>query len=174
MRSSTIAPACLLPLALALALPEPRQDNPGFLAIPFSRKVNPPRPFSRLHSRQTDVDVPLFNVTTVSYLVQLSIGTPGQVVKVAVDTGSSELWVNPNCRTVNTNDEYQDCVMDGQYDPNTSSSFQNLESRSSITYGIGKVELAYVKDNVALPNSSMSPVVPVPRNPHLPVPRDMC
>ncbi|KAH7035742.1 aspartic peptidase domain-containing protein [Microdochium trichocladiopsis] len=158
MRSSDVTtallPALALPalsLAVALAPPsEPRQDGPGFLALPFTRTLNTPR----LRSRQ-DVDVPLYNVTTISYLVELSIGTPGQTVRVAIDTGSSELWVNPNCKTVNTNDEYQDCVTDGQYNPDDSSTFHDLESRSSITYGIGKVELAYVTDNVALPNSTI-------------------
>ncbi|KXJ95124.1 aspartic peptidase domain-containing protein [Microdochium bolleyi] len=158
MRSYNIATACIVSLSLPLlslasliAVPQPRSDNPGFVALPFSRKRHEPA----LRSRQTDVDVPLYNVTTISYLVELSIGTPGQIVKVAIDTGSSELWVNPNCQTVNSQGEYQDCVADGQYSPNNSSTFQDLEARSSITYGIGKVELAYVKDNVALPNSTI-------------------
>jgi len=161
MRSSGITSALLpslalpaLSLAVALAPPlEPRQEGPGFLALPFTRSRST-RSVPRLNARQ-DVDVPLYNVTTISYLVELSIGTPGQTVRVAIDTGSSELWVNPNCKTVNTQDEYQDCVTDGQYNPNDSSTFRNLQSRSSITYGIGKVEIAYVADNVALPNSTI-------------------
>ena len=84
----------------------------------------------------------------------MSIGTPGQTVRVAVDTGSSELWVNPQCSTAQTDDQRQECETDGQYDPSQSSTYTDLNTGATIAYGIGSAEIEYARDNVALPNSS--------------------
>ena len=87
----------------------------------------------------------------------MSVGTPGQSVKVAIDTGSDELWVDPDCnsRTI-TDTQAQECEADGTYDPNNSSTVADLQSTNEITYGTGQVRIQYVTDNVALPESSKS------------------
>ncbi|RKU43231.1 hypothetical protein DL546_002480 [Coniochaeta pulveracea] len=110
-----------------------------------------------------DQDVPLFNVTSISYLVELSIGTPGQSVKVAIDTGSDELWVNPDCTDENlTTSQQQECSQDGTYKPKSSTSAKRVKDElgnyesSSIQYGKGAVEMNYYTDNVALPESSLN------------------
>jgi hypothetical protein len=104
-----------------------------------------------------DQDVPLFNVTSISYLIELSLGTPGQSVKVAIDTGSDELWVNPNCRSANlTEGQVKECNEDGHYVPGDSSTSQKLTASSSIQYGKGYVELDYYQDSIALPESTIN------------------
>lgn len=91
-------------------------------------------------------------------IVSVSIGTPGQTVKVAVDTGSSELWVNPQCSTAQTEAQQQECEADGQYDPSQSSTYTDMNTGTTIPYGIGTAQIEYARDNVALPNSSRCPV----------------
>jgi hypothetical protein len=101
--------------------------------------------------------VPLFNVTSISYLVELSIGTPGQSVKVAIDTGSDELWVNPDCTSRGlTASQVKECKADGKYVPNSSSTAEKLTDTNQIQYGKGAVALAYYADNIALPESTIN------------------
>jgi hypothetical protein len=67
-------------------------------------------------------------------LLTVDIGNPSQRVTVLVDTGSSELWVNPDCRTAKSRDQQQQCIQFGKYDP----------AKSNNSYGpFGKEELNY-------------------------------
>lgn len=136
----------------ASAINIPRGEN-GFVSMPISYKSHE-RPL--MSKRDEDNNVPLFNISVLSYLIELSIGTPGQPVKVAIDTGSSELWVNPNCKTSQSTAQYQECLTNGQYDASQSSTAKDLDSGNTIPYGIGTVEIEYFKDNVALPNSTIN------------------
>ncbi|KAK0628544.1 aspartic peptidase domain-containing protein [Bombardia bombarda] len=161
-----MTPRLLSTVSLALALATiggasaivPRsssESNPGFLSFPIEHARHV-RSISTIAKR--DADVQLFNVSSVSYLIQLSIGTPGQSVKVAVDTGSDELWVDPNCldRTL-VQQQQQECVADGQYNPDNSSSATTSgisATANTIPYGKGTVQIAYVKDDISLPGSS--------------------
>lgn len=84
----------------------------------------------------------------------VSIGTPGQQVKVALDTGSDELWVNPVCSSVKSQDQKQECLDDGQYNPGQSSTAQASTTSNNIPYGKGDVNVTYYKDSISMPNSS--------------------
>ncbi|KAK7973979.1 hypothetical protein PG989_015827 [Apiospora arundinis] len=136
----------------ASAIELPKRGANGFVSMPISY-TSQERPL--VTKRAEDNNVPLFNISVLSYLIELSIGTPGQPVKVAIDTGSSELWVNPNCKTSQSTAQYQECLTNGQYDPSKSSTARDLDSGNTIPYGIGTVEIEYVKDDVALPNSTI-------------------
>jgi Eukaryotic aspartyl protease len=55
---------------------------------------------------------------TIAYLADIYIGTPPQNLGLQIDTGSSPVWVNPNChRAVNQ----QLCELLPAYDPTASS-----------------------------------------------------
>jgi hypothetical protein len=87
----------------------------------------------------------------------VSIGTPGQNVKVAIDTGSDELWVNPDCTSEGLSAaQVRECNSYNQYDPNQSSTAEVSDFTNQISYGKGEVEITYVTDNIALPESTIN------------------
>jgi hypothetical protein len=87
----------------------------------------------------------------------VSIGTPGQDVKVAIDTGSDELWVNPDCTSSGlTASQARECNADGHYDASQSSTMKELSDTNQIQYGKGQVDIQYVTDNIALPDSTLN------------------
>ncbi|KAK4216607.1 acid protease [Rhypophila decipiens] len=147
---------------LTPASPSPRsletRSRSGFLSFPIQQTQ---RDKPRVSRRQVDdISAPLFNVSYVGYLIELSIGTPGQSVKVAIDTGSDELWVNPDC-----NDrellatQRQECLANGRYNAarSTTSSTDKVigPPTETIQYGIGSVEMEYTTDNIAFPGSDI-------------------
>jgi hypothetical protein len=113
---------------------------------------------TRIKRRQqlSDTDVKVYNLSSISYLVELSIGTPGQSTFVAIDTGSSELWVNPDCSNAQSPQQASECTGNGSYDPNQSSSVTKLRQKGGVQYGIGEVEFQYVKDDISLPGSDIN------------------
>lgn len=83
----------------------------------------------------------------------MTIGTPGQLVEVDFDTGSSELWVNPTC----ANTFYPaGCTTNGLYNSALSSTSVNLGTPFSISYGIGSVAGTYVIDIVRAGTASLA------------------
>jgi hypothetical protein len=69
------------------------------------------------------------------------------MVEVQIDTGSSELWVDPDCAVAF---DPTGCVANGVYTPSNSITSQNLNSNFSITYGIGSASGTYFTDNVGV------------------------
>lgn len=106
--------------------------------------------------KRADTNVPLLNVSVISYLIEMSVGTPGQKTKVAIDTGSDELWVNPQCSTASTSSQRAECNANGQYKPGSSSTSVVSQATERIPYGKGEVTIQYVKDSISLPESTIS------------------
>ncbi|KAI3317273.1 acid protease [Xylariaceae sp. AK1471] len=95
---------------------------------------------------KTDV----LGVFGAAYLAELTIGTSTtgtkQTVDVLIDTGSFELWVNPDCDASNVP---QFCEAFGHYDPSQSTTaYKILDDGFDITYGSGEAQGAYYKDDV--------------------------
>lgn len=135
---------------------EQTNSPPGVISLPVYQDIRI-HPLEKLRRREVeDTDAPILNVTSTTYLIELSIGTPGQDTKVAIDTGSSELWVNPLCANAGTTAMVQSCRANGQYDPQDSSTSVVYADRGSITYGKGTVNLTYVGDNITIPGSDIS------------------
>ncbi|KAM7214966.1 hypothetical protein V8F06_009643 [Rhypophila decipiens] len=79
----------------------------------------------------------------IAYILQLDIGTPPQKIKVFIDTGSYELWVNPRC---NTSADATLCRSYGNYYPNKSNSSNYVGGDFAVTYGTGAVKGSYWSD----------------------------
>lgn len=101
------------------------------------------------------VQLQLANRSDVAYYAQLSIGTPPQPVFVQLDTGSFELWVNPDCNTV-TGADASFCDRTGFYDTSKSSTVNSLGTSKTLRYGIGSANISYVKDTITLAGSTTS------------------
>lgn len=90
-----------------------------------------------------------------SCLLTVTFGSNAQSVKVAIDTGSDELFVDPNCKDTDfTTSQQRQCEAEGVYDPSTSTSAKNTGETSQIVYGSGAVDIAYYVDTVGIPGAS--------------------
>lgn len=97
--------------------------------------------------RQTSSDL-LNQQSGTQYLITLSMGTPAQEVKVDFDTGSNELWVNPDCSTSGSAESEKFCKGLGRFVPGKTT--VDLKQKGGVTYGKGQVQFDYVKDSVGL------------------------
>jgi hypothetical protein len=73
-------------------------------------------------------------------------------VFVQLDTGSFELWVNPDCTTVSGADAVF-CERVGQYDTSKSSTATALGTTKTLRYGIGTANISYFTDTITLAGS---------------------
>ncbi|KAI5920594.1 aspartic peptidase domain-containing protein [Camillea tinctor] len=89
----------------------------------------------------------ILGVYGAAYMAELSIGTGGnsQIVDVLIDTGSFELWVNPDCAASSVPDF---CDAFGHYDPGRSSSAKRVGGDFKIEYGSGSAQGTYYKDDL--------------------------
>lgn len=87
----------------------------------------------------------------------VSVGTSAQPQKVDVllDTGSFELWVNPDCAKSN---EPNFCQTFGQYDPNKSSTAKSLGQPYKIQYGSGSTSGTYYTDDINFSGMFINPI----------------
>ncbi|KAK4227826.1 putative aspartic-type endopeptidase [Podospora fimiseda] len=106
-------------------------------------------------STKRGVQLQLANRSDIAYYAQLSIGTPPQPVFVQLDTGSFELWVNPDCTAVSGADRAF-CERIGQFDTTKSSTASSLGTGKTLRYGIGRANITYFEDNISLAGSTAS------------------
>ncbi|RDA82685.1 putative aspartyl protease [Ophiocordyceps camponoti-leonardi (nom. inval.)] len=118
-------------------------------------------PKSRLIKRDVDKDVvneTLTSRTDVSYYLDrdcerlVEIGKPPQKVKVQLDTGSFELWVDPDCSKLSPND-IRFCQSTGRYDVERSKTAVVTQGKTTLRYGIGAANITYVEDTIGFPGS---------------------
>lgn len=104
------------------------------------------RDILRLHSRQSTETIANRQYGT-GYTIDIDVGTPPQTVTVIVDTGSSNLWLNPTCET---SGQQKYCESFPQFDYEQSSSLEDTSFAQLLSYGKGNASVEYVTDNVVI------------------------
>lgn len=157
----------LLATLPALAAAAGGVTGPGFIRHAITAKLPPTS--NDWVKRQNAVQLEDQRTGTL-YTIDLDIGTPAQKVSVILDTGSSELWVSPNCAAAGSESNVAFCESLSQFDPNASTSLVDTGVSGEISYGKGHVDLEYVSDFVTVGcrftflDSAHS--VPIRRNPY--------
>ncbi|KAI3320362.1 eukaryotic aspartyl protease [Xylariaceae sp. AK1471] len=127
---------------------EPRTDH--YVKLPVVHSTNR-QIFAEVYDDKRAIStVPLVKRSDVAYYAQLNIGTPPQSVFVQLDTGSFELWVNPDCSGLQGATDVRFCRAVGHYDPSSSSSAVQLAGTKTLRYGIGNASIQYVADTIGL------------------------
>ena len=169
MRTSTAAIIAITLLTTATSALHlvPRDSPAAVVNLHINRKhVQDPAKRDQLRRRQTktvsqtlDNEVSLNIVTPVVitdeeqatlYFANVSLGTPGQQLRLHIDTGSSDLWANsPNSKLCQ--DPRQFCQISGTYDPSASSSSKVVSNDFNISYLDGSGATGnYMTDTLAI------------------------
>ncbi|KAM7219581.1 Aspartic peptidase domain containing protein [Rhypophila decipiens] len=149
--------------------------GPGFVSIPLSAPKNTVGLRKRDGpDRTATLEIP--NLKTSGYTIKIAIGSPPQELVVAVDTGSSELWINPDCsrssraRNMTGTDgtpvmvvdseltDPAECRKRGRYDQEKSSTAETSKLKGqTIQYGdFTTVEIGYVADTITIGGLTIS------------------
>ena len=144
----------ILPITSAIQL-KPRTDSPRVVNLDIERRHVPAnevvtRDRRRLSKRQDTVEATLDNQDSL-YFVDLTLGTPAQSLRLHIDTGSSDLWVNvPDsslCQA--TFQAGRTGCEGGTYDQGASSTSQPVNDEFNISYVDGSGALgSYVSDTM--------------------------
>lgn len=107
----------------------------------------------KLRKRQAETTISNEQEGT-AYTIDIEIGTPPQNITVLVDTGSVNLWVNPDC--ANSGQESY-CEQFAQFDYTQSSTIEDTGYQEDLSYGKGEVIVEYVTDVVSIGCMSSPP-----------------
>ncbi|KAJ8121236.1 hypothetical protein O1611_g10152 [Lasiodiplodia mahajangana] len=132
------------------------RGNNRYVKLPVVHSTNR-QVFAKVYEDKRAINtVPLAKRSDVAYYAQLNIGTPAQSVYVQLDTGSFELWVNPDCTNLQATSDVRFCDAVGHYDPSSSSSATELPLTKTLRYGIGSADIQYVTDTISLAGTDAS------------------
>ncbi|KAI0456153.1 aspartic-type endopeptidase [Xylaria acuta] len=126
------------------------QTAPKVVNLSTQRKAVPnPVHRDRLRRRANSIEAALDNEETL-YFVNATIGTPAQSVRLHLDTGSSDLWVNTPSSTL-CEQRTQPCGYAGSYVANDSSTYEFVGDWFNISYVDGSGASGdYVSDTVTI------------------------
>jgi hypothetical protein len=137
-----------LPL-LAFAESDGTVVGDGYLSLAITALSAPSVNASGIGERQDQV-ITTDQLTGTFYTVPISIGTPAQNLVVIIDTGSSELWVNPTCSAAATAGQTAFCNSLARFVPSASSTLVDYGVTGTLNYGSGSANIEYVGDFVTL------------------------
>ncbi|KIV91640.1 hypothetical protein PV10_06156 [Exophiala mesophila] len=143
--------ALATPIASALKLSGPPGPKPKTISLPIERIHIPniaSREKRRRHKRQGNgiVEQELDNDTFL-YYANITLGTPEQKIRLHIDTGSSDLWVNTADSSFCSS--RQDPCEGGTYDSSASSTHKLVNNVFNISYVDGSAASGdYVSDTL--------------------------
>lgn len=136
MKSATtlaVLASALIAVTEGLVLQKRTDGPPRVISMSTERRrVNNPAQRDRLRRRATAVSASLDNEETL-YFVNATLGTPAQSLRLHIDTGSSDLWVNTPGSTL-CKQASSPCSFAGTYSANSSSTYNYVGSYFNISY----------------------------------------
>ncbi|KAK4238952.1 aspartic peptidase domain-containing protein [Achaetomium macrosporum] len=140
--------ALLAQIGSSLSVPQ-RGDGLKVVGLQTERQA-PRNPAHRDNLRKRgSLAVGVDNEETL-YFINATIGTPGTSVRLHLDTGSSDLWVNTPSSQLCTGSG-QPCRFAGTYAANSSSTYEYIGSYFNITYVDGTGASGdYVSDTITI------------------------
>ncbi|KAI0814509.1 aspartic peptidase domain-containing protein [Xylaria sp. FL0064] len=151
MSSATVHYFCLVFVIVSIQLwIVVGYETPGFFSLPIRAAVAPAGLRRRFDRRSEDIYSFLSgNSTTDGYYIDLYLGNPpNQKVEVLLGTSYNDLWVNPNCSTVQNPAE---CEARGFYDPTLSLTSEDTGITSYTSYEDGSwANFSYYTDQITL------------------------
>src|SRR3569833_249705 len=134
-------------LAALPAVSAAADHSPGYVKYAVAARSFSP---GVLQKRQSEVGLAQ-QQSGLSYTITLMIGTPGQKVTVQIDTGSSHLWVNPDCDNSQLSPlSIPFCHSLGRFDPTQSSTNRNLSQLFVAGYVGVNASLSLVTDDISV------------------------
>ena len=133
------AVAATFPVVQSISLNHKRDAAPRVLGLSIEKRaVADPVQAShrRFRKRASTVTETLTNEATY-YYANLSLGTPAQSVRLAIDTGSSDLWTNVVNSTLCTEKNGEECAASKAFNVSASSTVAYVNSDFNITYADG-------------------------------------
>ncbi len=136
--------------AAAVSLPRRTGGPPRVVSMSTERRRNVGNPALRDRLRRRgSIAATLDNEETL-YFVNASLGTPPQSVRLHLDTGSSDLWVNTPS-SVQCRQASRPCAFAGTYTANSSSTYRYVGSYFNISYVDGSGASGdYVSDSIMI------------------------
>ncbi|KAI1451004.1 acid protease [Annulohypoxylon stygium] len=148
-------------IASILAVPADARNIPSSIGQPKvislatqRRTISNPVKRDRLRRRDNTVTAELDNEETL-YFVNGTLGTPAQSIRMHLDTGSSDLWVNtPSSSLCSTSSK--PCAFAGTYSANSSSTYKYVGSWFNISYVDGSGATGdYVTDTLTIGGTTL-------------------
>lgn len=120
-----LAIAYLLTNVLAASPPKTTKHKFSKHLVPKKDLVERNPSFRAVYKRQTNtINADITNFETL-YMINVTIGTPGQEIGLQLDTGSSDLWVPAQNSTICSPDYYDSCYY-GSYNLSNSSTYKDV------------------------------------------------
>ncbi|KAK0647868.1 putative aspartic-type endopeptidase opsB [Lasiodiplodia hormozganensis] len=150
--------AALISLTDGLQLAPRSNSEPKVVGAEIQRRevINPiARDQARRRRKRDSLQATLDNLETL-YFLNATIGTPAQSLRLHLDTGSSDLWVNTDESSLCSSSR-NDCSSAGTYSANDSSTYEYVNSVFNISYVDGSGASGdYVKDTFSFGGTNIT------------------
>ncbi|GME27050.1 Peptidase A1 [Neofusicoccum parvum] len=151
--------ASLISLTDALQLAKRQNSAPKVVGAEIQRRevTNPlARDQARRRRKRDSLQESLDNEETL-YFANATLGTPAQSLRLHLDTGSSDLWVNTDASSLCSDSSSDSCSAAGTYNANDSSTYEYVNSLFNISYVDGSGASGdYVKDTFNFGGSNLT------------------
>lgn len=110
----------------------------------------------RLRKRATNTISETLDNEETLYFANVTMGTPAQTLRLHIDTGSSDLWVN-YAKSTYCAGKTDPCTEAGTYAPNSSTTYEYVNSAFNISYVDGSGSAGdYATDTVRIGGASLT------------------